>query len=361
MQGETLERQWRILRAIPPHPKVMTVSELLTFLENGAPDGAIKGLSKRSLERDILVLESVFGRVLHIDRSTKPYRLSWSGAAHPDGRLRLTEAQAVAFMLLDAHDGDALPPTLKTALQPFFVEARGVLAEGPASALSGWPKKLRILEKRRPGACPRVDPRVLQTVCEALFQNRRLTVAYQSVGAPKAVSYELSPLGLVRAQGVYYLVATAWGYEDLRHYALHRMSRALMNTDKVRRPRGFDLDAHIAGAAFDIPFDENPVKLALRVSTSALRYLREAPLAPDQVIVEGEPWHAVRARVTDSFVLRVWLLGQGADVQVVKPLKLRRWMAQTLEQALAPYQDDGRGQSPETRGRDRRPAGRRRP
>ncbi len=91
-----------------------------------------------------------------------------------------------------------------------------------------------------------------------------------------------------------------------------------------------------------------------------MRYLREAPLAPDQVVREGESWHVVQARVTDSYALRVWLLGQRVDVQVVKPLGLRRWMARTLEQALAPYQDDARGRSRQTRGPNRRPAGRRR-
>lgn len=359
MQGETMERQWRVLRAIPPHPKVTTVSEILTLLQNTSPDSAIKGLNKRALERDIVILESVFGKALRIDRSAKPYRLSWAGAAHPDGRVRLTEAQAVAFILLDAHAGDALPPTLASVLRPFVVEAHGSLAQGPVSALKNWPKKLRILERRRPGACPCVEPAVLQTVCEALLQGRRLTAVYQSAGVSEAVSYELSPLGLVRAQGVYYLVATAWGYEDARHYALHRMSRAVMKTEKVRRPQGFDLDAHIAGGAFDIPFEESPMTLVLRVSATAMRYVREAPLAPDQLVSEGESWHVVQARVTDSYALRVWLLGQGADVQVVKPLRLRRWMAQTLAQALAPYQDDTRGRSWQPRGLDRRPTGRR--
>ncbi|MDA8118989.1 MAG: WYL domain-containing protein [Gammaproteobacteria bacterium] len=346
MQGDTLERQWRLLRAIPSHPKVMTVSELLAYLTNTAVGAGGKGLTARTLERDIVALQSVFGATLRIDRTAKPYRVSWAGAGHPDGRVRLTEAQAVAFVLLEASDGDVLPPTLKQGLRPFFTEARGLLAQGPASLVNGWPQKLRVWERRRPGASPEIAPVILQTVCEALFQGRTLTVDYQGVGASAATEYRLHLLGLVRAHGVYYLAATAWEYEDVRHYALHRMSRVLMGEKTGRRPKDFDLDAHIASGAFDIPFEESPMTLVLRVSAAALRYLREAPLAPDQIVRSGEPWSVVQARVMDSHALRTWLLGQGAELHVVKPLRLRRWMGETLRQASAAYNEEAGDRDP---------------
>ncbi len=338
MQGQTLERQWRVLRAIPAHPKSTTIPDLRRYLQATASADTIKGLTVRTLERDIQILETVFGTVIAVNRTTKPYRVSWQGLARLDGGIRLTDAQALALVLLEMHMGDIVPASLQTGLQPFFTEARSLLAQGAPPAVSHWPDRVRVLEGRRPGHSPRVVPAILQGVCEALFQSRVLTVQYCRMGEDEATEYRLHPLGLVRAQGVYYLIATAWEYPDVRHYALHRMTAVAMESDRARRPSTFDLDAHVASDAFHMPLKASPLTLIVRVPVKSVRYLQEAPLAQDQTITEEGGFCVVRARVTDSRDLRTWLLSQGAEVEVVKPVALRRWMKATLSAALKPYQ-----------------------
>ena len=325
-QGQTLERQWRVLRAIPAHPKSTTIPDLRRYLQATASTDTIKGLTVRTLERDIQTLETVFGTVIAVNRTAKPYRVSWQGLARLDGGIRLTDAQALALVLLEMHRGDIVPASLQKGLQPFFTEARSLLAQGAPAALSHWPDRVRVLEGRRPGHSPRVVPAILQGVCEALFQNRILTAHYRRMGEDEATAYRLHPLGLVRAQGVYYLIATAWAYPDVRHYALHRMTTVAMEPDRARRPSTFDLDAHVASGAFHIPLKATPLTLVLRVPAESVRYLREAPLAHDQTITEEGDLCVVCARVTDSLDLRTWLLSQGAEIEVVKPIALRCWM-----------------------------------
>ncbi len=337
MQGQTLERQWRVLRALPAHPKSTTIPDLLQYLQATATTGSIKGLTVRTLERDIQTLETAFGRAIAVNRAAKPYRVSWQGLARLDGGIRLTDAQALALVLLQMHMGDIVPASLHKGLQPFFTEARSRLAQG-AGALAHWPDRVRVLERRRPGYGPQVASAIVRVVCEALFQNRMLTAHYRRMGEDEAAEYRLHPLGLVRAQGMYYLIATAWDYPDVRHYALHRMTRAVMEARTARRPPDFDLDAHVASGAFHIPLKATPLTLVLRVPAENVRYLQEAPLAADQAITEDGDFCIARARVTDSLDLRTWLLSQGAEIEVVKPVALRRWMVETLSRALRPYQ-----------------------
>jgi len=49
MQGQTLERQWRVLRALPAHPKSTTIPDLLRYLQDTTSTDAIKGLTVRTL------------------------------------------------------------------------------------------------------------------------------------------------------------------------------------------------------------------------------------------------------------------------------------------------------------------------
>jgi len=338
MQGQTLERQWRVLRALPAHPKSTTIPDLLRYLQDTASTDAIKGLTVRTLERDIQTLETAFGAVIAVNRTAKPYRVSWQGLARLDGGIRLTDAQALALVLLQMHMGDIVPASLHKGLQPFFTEARSLLAQGAPTALAHWPDRVRVLERRRPGHGPQGAPAILRVVCEALFQGRVLAAHYRRMGEDEATEYRLHPLGLVRAQGVYYLIATAWDYPDVRHYALHRMTQAVMEAGAARRPLDFDLDAHVASGAFHIPLKATPLTLVLRVPAESVRYLQEAPLADDQTITEEGDFCVVRARVTDSLDLRTWLLSQCAEIEVVKPVALRRWMAETLSAALSAYQ-----------------------
>ncbi len=339
MPAETIERQWHVLRAIPPSPRRITIPELLAYLAStGAGTDALKGLTRRTLERDITTLEAVFAKAINVDRRAKPYGISWVGKGHPDSRYRLSDAQAVAFVLLEMHGGETLPPTLHKTLLSFFTEARGVLAQAGPSRLSRWRDAVRVLDLRRPGRAPQVVAAILQAVCEALFRGCTLTVHYRGVGQEVSSEQLLHPLGLVRSDGAYYLVATAWDYRDPRHYALHRMTQAALNTSRAYRPDDFDLDTYVASGAFHIPVATDPLRLTLRVSSVAALYLTEAPLATDQVIQDEAETSIVTATVTDSFALRAWILSQGADIEVMAPARLRRWAREALRTALSPYE-----------------------
>ena len=347
MPAETIERQWHVLRAIPPAPRRTTVPELLTYLQStGAGTDALKGLTRRTLERDITTLEAVFAKAIDVDRRAKPYGISWVGTGHPDSRYRLSDAQAVAFVLLEMHGGETLPPTLHKALLSFFKEAKGVLAQTGASPVSRWPDAVRVLDLRRPGRPPHVVAAILQAVCEALFRGCTLTAHYRGVGQDASSEQLLHPLGLVRSDGAYYLVATAWDYRDPRHYALHRMTQAALNASQAYRPDDFDLDAYVASGAFHIPVATDPVQLTLRVSPVAALYLTEAPLAADQVMRDEAEASIVTATVTDSFALRTWILSQGADIEVMAPVRLRRWAREALRTALSPYEKRSRRRQP---------------
>ena len=183
---------------------------------------------------------------------------------------------------------------------------------------------------------PEVDDDVLESVQDALFNDRQLTGAYHSMAAGEKKSVTLHPLGLIQHGAIAYLVATCGDYEDPRLYALHRFRSAEVSDEPSRRPEGFRLSRYIAQGAMEFG-EGKTIRLKARVSEKLANYLRESPLSKDQKLVTRGEETTLTAPVHDSWKLQFWILSQGDEITVLQPVTLRRRIKSLLEDALAGY------------------------
>jgi predicted DNA-binding transcriptional regulator YafY len=188
---------------------------------------------------------------------------------------------------------------------------------------------VRILERGPMLIAPKVNSAVLDIVHQGLLQERRLDVAYKGRNKDKYKDYTLNPLGMVVKGGVFYLVATFDGYEDIRQVALHRMKRAELLDEKVVVPKGYSLKHYVEDdEGFSYPLSPEKIKLELLFDPNAAFHLTETRLSPDQVVeFRKDGKMRVKATVADSDELRWWLRGYGNDVEVKKPRKLAKELA----------------------------------
>ena len=130
------KRQWRVLWALRAHSKSTTIPDLLQYLQATATADSIKGLTVRTLERDIQTLETAFGAVIVVNRTAKPYRVSWQGLARLDGGIHLTDAQAPALVLLQMRMGVLCPPVCGALHGRQFPQPPGLLDRRPRPSLA---------------------------------------------------------------------------------------------------------------------------------------------------------------------------------------------------------------------------------
>ena len=160
---------------------------------------------------------------------------------------------------------------------------------------------------------------------EGLLLGRRLMVEYRAKASARSRSVELNPLGLVVRAGIAYLVATAWDYDDTRHFALHRMDTAQLLDQAARPLPGFRLADHIrTDSQFSYPLSAGSVGLKALFDTDAAVHLTESRLAADHRATEQADGRTlIEATVADTADLRWWLLGFGGAVEVLGPASLR--------------------------------------
>lgn len=327
----TLARQWELLKLLPSRRPGKTVSELTAEL---ADFGFT--VTKRTVERDLSNLSGVFP----LDCNTKgtPYGWFWAEGSTSD-LPGITLADALSLQMVEDTVEPLLPASVLAAVKPRFQQAANKLAAQKKNRrIARWADKVRNIPPTLPLTPPQIDTEVLQTVQSALLDEQQIDVDYQPMEADEPKARTLHPLALVQRGPVTYLVATAFEYSDIRLFALHRMSRAERLPKRAKVSQDFDLDAYIYSGNLQFG-DGHFFQLKAHLTPSLARILEETPLSDDQKIKAEGSDYILTATVADSWQLRWWILAQGDGIWVNKPAKLKKELIQTLQEALAQYDE----------------------
>lgn len=335
---DTLLRHWTMLRHVPRHPRKVAVADLCHRIE-----AAGFHVSRRSVERDLLKLSSIFP--LRCDEVHKPHGWSWM----QDGAVLDLPAMdvhtALAFRMAAEHLQPLLPEATRAYLEPHFQRARTVLDALAENTLSAWPDKVRVLPAGQALLPPGIDQDVLERVQSGLLTERRLEIVYRRRGETEPRHYLAHPQGLVWRDAVGYLLCTLFEYTDLMQLALHRIVSVEVEDEPRRALPGFSLDAEIAHGAFDFLLSPESIVLAVAMPEFAAVKLRETPLSLDQAIGElADGRVLVRATVANTVQLRSWLLSFGDNVEVLAPADLRAELAATAVATAGLYATQAVGQ-----------------
>lgn len=329
----TLARQWELLKLLPGRGAGKTSKALAEALnESGFR------VSKRQVERDLR--DPVESFPIDCNNASSPYGWRWVPGASADIP-GLTLAEAMSLHLIEETLRPLLPASVVQSVEPRLRQAAKKLASDERLPLARWGDKVRYIHPSLPLQAPSITPEVLEGVHAGLLRERQLEVLYRPMDAEDSRPLTLHPLGLVQRGPVAYLIATTFHYPDLRLYVLHRFTAAVVTDAAATRPDDFDIDHYIARGALQFTGTEQEFPLILAVNETLARLLQETPLSADQEIRIKAARTTVHATVVDSWQLRWWILGQGENVQVLKPATLRREIAKTCRRMLANYAGGG--------------------
>jgi predicted DNA-binding transcriptional regulator YafY len=181
---------------------------------------------------------------------------------------------------------------------------------------------------------------LLQTLQEAVWQERRLELSYQR-GDGSQVERLADPLGLVAKGSVWYLVAAVDG--EVRSYRVSRVRGARITDEPCVRPEGFDLAVWWARSAS--AFKESlPRYLAtVRVHPDVLPRLRYAGrFARIGKVEPPDPdgWSRVEVRFQMEEEAAEYVLSFGPRIEALDPPALRERVVRMAEEVVGFYAGD---------------------
>ena len=324
-----VSRQWEMLQLLPTKTPGITCHGLQDKLHDLGYN-----VVKRTVERDLQELSALFP-ILCNDKG-KPYGWYWNPSISAN-LPAITLAEALSLRLVEDLLKPLLPQAILNSLQAHFNRAQGKLKNlQQDNATANWQDKVRHVPPALPLLPPSINNDILERVQQALLYDQQIEVDYVTAHANKHSRQTLHPLALVQRGPVTYLVATAFQYQDIRLYALHRLQAATMTDLPINRPSDFDLDTYIASGA--LHFGKGTLQLKAWVSHGMADHLRETRLSEDQDLQEEANGCQLTATVTDSWQLRWWIRSLGAGIVVLEPLKLREEILNGAQEMLKNYQ-----------------------
>ncbi|OIR01264.1 hypothetical protein GALL_167360 [mine drainage metagenome] len=324
-----IRRQWELMKLLPAAGAGKSASELTKLLNDSG-----YAISKRQVERDLNELMEAFR--LDFDEGANPRRWHWPRGASAN-LPAMTISEALSLRLVEDSLKSIMPVSMLDGLESRFRQARNDLAKlGKGNRKAKWASKVRVVSPTMPMIPPVIDSEVLASVQEALLADEQIEVEYRSVNAEKAKTILLSPLAIVVRGLVSYLVATAYEYEDAWLFAMHRIHKVTRSVQPVNRPTDFDLDEYIRSGELHFG-NGGTLRFSAWIRLPLAKILAESPLSEDQKLAVGDNRMKLTATVADTWQLHWWLLSQGANIEVISPIALRKKISGMLTDAAAQY------------------------
>jgi proteasome accessory factor B len=184
--------------------------------------------------------------------------------------------------------------------------------------------------------------RVFRVLAEAWAQRRVVEIEYDSgvydpTKGPRRT--RVRPLALEPSALTHALYLMGWdeSRDARRTFKVERIMSASLTPDTFTPPEGAATASDLL-RAWDVIADEDPARVVIRFSVAVAKRAAETRWHPSQ---ELEPqadgtliWRGLVAGMRE---IRVWILGWGADAEVLEPSELRAEVGAELARAAAQY------------------------
>lgn len=179
----------------------------------------------------------------------------------------------------------------------------------------------------------------LQTIIDAMQQNKVLEVDYQPFGGPHTICH-LAPYAMKVYDRRWYVVGMMKESDGIRNIALDRLIDLKVTDETFKLPKRFNAEEYYLNTIGIYVNDAlKPQKVKIRVYGRRVDYVRSLPLhkSQEEVLARNGEYSEFTYRLCLTPELITKLLAMGADVEVLEPEELRTAMKASLEEALKAY------------------------
>ena len=186
----------------------------------------------------------------------------------------------------------------------------------------------------------------LQPIIEAMKENRVLNMTYHSYWKDEENNFDVQPYCVKLFRQRWYMVARStysYYYEKgPRIYSLDRIQDIQIKDEKFEMPKGWDANEYFDGCfgvIADQRIDIQTVKL--KVAAGQANYIRDLKIHDSQKEIEqNEEYSIFKYYLRPSFDFQQELLKNGAEMEVLEPLWLRKEMADQTKRMWNHYKED---------------------
>ncbi len=180
------------------------------------------------------------------------------------------------------------------------------------------------------------DMEVFDALARAVMDSSEVSFAYHKLSGAKPEPRTVRPFHLGCIENQWYLFGHDVTRGAVRTFALPRVKAVTRTGAKFRRPKDFSL-AKILDGSFAVFQGGNAKRVRLRFLGVAARLVGERVWHSSQKLRQTRGGTELEMVVGLSPDVQQWILGWGADAEVLEPPELRRAVAKAAKDAAAVY------------------------
>jgi len=323
VQTKRVERMLRLIQSLQSG-RAVTIDEMAESI----------GVSRRTVFRDLEVLTRA-GLAYDFDRGTKRYHATKSSLLPP---VPLSHAEALAVLLATRAVADGPLSWDKQAAASAAIKIESMLPSLIRDHCGALMNKTEF--RPAPASDPTSIDGAVQTIQTALVRQCRIVMRYDSLTDGEVLETTLCPYRLVFIHRAWYVIGLSLHHEKVRTFKVERIIQLRLTDRTFRDDPAFNLDDYLGYAWLMIP--DGP-----RTHVK-IRFSRKVATNVDEVV-----WHKTQRCVYDtdgSLLFEVdvdgvgeiawWVLGYGAEAEVLEPPELRERIARHVARMKATYADE---------------------
>lgn len=294
---ETLTRHHLIIRKLRQNPA--TFEEIVSYLRQ---ESELQGydfvISKRTFQRDIADIRSVFDIDIQYDFSEKAYYIAFNGSEESHERI---------FEAYDVFNALRVNERLSKYIH---------------------------FEDRKPKGTEH-----LYGLLHAIKNNLEIKFTYQKFWKDKLSQRYTEPYALKEFKNRWYVIAKDKKDEAIKIFALDRLSNPEITSQKFRYPRGFNVEEYFR-YCFGIvsPIGQEPQDIILSFTPFQGKYIKTLPLHTTQkILIDDEKETRIQLKLCLTHDLLMELLSFGNELKVMEPQTLVNQIKDAHEKAAQRY------------------------
>ena len=330
-RGDSLTRQWNLLKVLQAHRFGICAEEMAERLE----------CSKRQVQRDLNILQEVGFPIRFEERDfgKRFWLLAPQAIESREFIFSITELLSLYLsqQLLAPLAGTQFGSGLATALEKIRTFLPPKTLEYFASL-----DNLLLVKNTAVNDYSRHD-KTIAILNRAVAECRVLDLRYQSLSRGESYDTQFHPYGMVFFSNNLYCIGYLAEYDEIRTLKVTRIEQVEMNGQSFRRPADFSLQARLASSFGIICSTAAPgcalIVIRVRLTGWAATNVREQQWHLSQKILQDNKDHLlVQYEISDTTEFKRWLLGFGRHAQVLAPKSLQNDLRRELTEAAKLYQ-----------------------
>ncbi len=281
-------------------------------------------VSRKTVVRDIAFMRDRLNLPIEFDPHLQVYRYSQPVSAFPT--VHVTEGELLALLVAQR----ALEQYRGTPFHRQLQVAFGKLSAGLSDRISFSPAdELQAVSFKNIGF-GKTDLAVFNALSAAVLRQHAVTFDYRKPGDARKTVRRVRPYHLANRENFWYLIGFDQEREALRTFALPRIAEVVVSATRFTRPADFSPEKFFASALGVLSGSGN-YRVVIRFTAAVAERVREREWHESQEMRE-RPGGGLELEMRLGALMEVeqWVLGWGAEAEVIGPPQLRESIRQTV-------------------------------